>query len=351
MQLLEFIKNNSEWKEILQMPPYFMEIQKLGNFYHFCAPTNSNYWLCREANGVVICDIAGEFVVTCWPFSTPPSMRLAEQVGQLDSSRCTRLVDGFWVFLWNDEGNWRLSTIGSLNAYDIKIENTNIGMLVEKAVGPINELAANLSPIYTYMFQLTAPQIQFAIDYGRDPHLWYFCKRNLETGEIDFNVPLLPSLCNVVERFDTPPKNDYMQWLFDGQTYIEKPNSALLEARKWRGNHVLDTDRVIQIWQNDAINEFIAKVGLVDFINPIVEKLEALVTEVEDIYARLLEENGDNKTNFIADAYKYQTYASSAMIHLYNKECNSIRNFYKSIDSKYLVPIIEDAHYGIRKRA
>lgn len=344
MQLLDFINANPNWREILQAPPYFMEIQQLGNFYHFRGPISSNYYLCREANGVVICDVAGTFVTVCLPFSWPSG-----QAGRLNESRFTRFVDGVWIFLWNDEGNWHLSTIGALNAYDVEVENTNLGILVEKAVGPINKLAENLSPIYTYMFQLTAPQIQFAIDYGHDPHLWYFCRRNLLTEEVDFDIPLLPSLCNVVERLDAP-KNNCMEWAFNGQTCIERLSSEMREKRKWRGGY-LDTARVIRMWQNDAIDEFYNKVGLKQFVAPIVEKLETLVFEVSDIYETLLKKHGDSKTDFIADAYKYQTYASSAMIHLYNKEVSSIRNFYKSINSKYLVPVIGNVRYGIRKRA
>ena len=345
MDIIDFINKNSDWYEILQLPPYFIDIQKQNNFYHFCAPAYSEY---NDIDGIVVCDVAGTFVTTCLPATKRPSGK-AERLAE---SRYTRFVDGFWIYLWNEEGRWHLSTIGSLNAYDIKVENTNIGKLVEKAVGSINELTENLSPIYTYIFQLTAPQIQFAIDYGRDPHLWYFCRRHVETGELDFTIPQLPSLCNIVERLEAPlEKENYIEWNIDEKIYIEHPNHALLEMRKLRSNYILDTDRVIRMWQNNSIDEFITKVGLTNFITPIADKLEALVIEVKDIYARLLKENGEDKTAFITAAYKYQTYASSAMIHFYNRECSSIRNFYRSIDSKYLVPIIGDTHYGIRKRA
>lgn len=182
--LLQYIKTRPNWRAELAAEPYFLRIkddppytiikytQGLTDFY---------YPFCREARGIILKNADTDPQIVCYGFDK--FFRADEPfAAQINPNCATYLekVDGTNIRLWYDEGQWRISTLFTINAFD-----TGFGQMVEKCLGrPIGQFADEnlLDKTSTHIFEFVSSERRIIVNYP-EPALYAIGRRYLPTLE------------------------------------------------------------------------------------------------------------------------------------------------------------------------
>lgn len=184
--LVDFIKENPDWRELLAKEPYCLKIKDEDNYTLFMYnQLYSDFYnpIVKEARGIIL-DLTGkEPRVVCRAFDKFGNYGEG-YVDSIDWSSAVvqEKVDGSIMKLWFDNGSWHVSTNSCINAFNAQLSNSKItfGKLFTQAFpsDKINQLDTD----YTYIFELVSPYNRVVINYGSDTKLYLLGKRNNKTG-------------------------------------------------------------------------------------------------------------------------------------------------------------------------
>jgi len=188
MYLIDFIKKNPNWKELLSMPPYSLKIKEEDNYTLFMySQLNSDFYnpIVKESRGIIL-DLSGkEPRVVCRGFDKFGNYGEG-YVDSIDWSSAVvqEKVDGSIVKLWYDRAQWRISSNSTINAYKAVLDQSgiSIGSLFKQAFEAAGARYEWFDPHYTYIFEIVSPYNRVVIDYG-ETALYMLGERNNETGE------------------------------------------------------------------------------------------------------------------------------------------------------------------------
>ena len=270
MHLIDFIKNNKEWKSRLTKPPYNIRISNEGNLYLFKYMTGNSFLTQEaiEARGCIVRIEGNNVRYVCRPFDK--FFNYGEgKAAELDwnTAVCTEKIDGSLIKLYYDGERWRVATNGTIDAF-----KTDFGVLFERVLGCSYEvLCEGLDKSLTYMFELTTPETRVVIDY--DDGLYFLAARNNETGEyvhipnktfIGYNVRI-PKKYNLKNQTDTIKEvygmSDEHEGIvvcdgngnrvkFKSPAYLEIASITDMQKPSW--------DRFIELYQNETLDDYLA---------------------------------------------------------------------------------------------
>ncbi|MBQ7653327.1 MAG: hypothetical protein IJS93_03050 [Clostridia bacterium] len=197
MELLDFIEKHENWRELLKEPPYSLNVKEDEGFtllkYEML---NSDFSipLVNECRGIIL-DSNNKIV--CFPFYKFFNYGevYADKI-DWSTARVQQKVDGSIMKLWCYDGKWRLSTNGSVNAYNAKPDSNwsqdyhdiTFGELFESAVNYKDIDFSSLDPNYTYIFELTSPYAKVVIQYP-ETSIWHLGTRDNRTfQELDVDI-------------------------------------------------------------------------------------------------------------------------------------------------------------------
>ena len=238
MKLLEYIKNNNDWKEKLSKEPYYLKIKQselYPNLYIFnynLIKSDFAFEICKEARGVII-DVKDEKVV-CRGFDK--FFNYGESYSSLNnidwnSAKVQEKIDGslLKLYYYNAAGEWLIATSSNILAKDSPVKNTGytfetlfLSAIKKYKCNTIKEFVNkfHLSEKYTYCFEIVSLYNQIVVKYN-DIEIYLLCIRETETGkEININnnfglkvpkeYPLhsLQDCLNVLKTFN---KNDLIE--------------------------------------------------------------------------------------------------------------------------------------------
>ena len=186
MELVNFIKEHSDWREVLSKKPYSIKIKDDGPYTLFMYnQIESDFYnpIVKECRGVIL-DISGEEPrVVCRAFDKFGNYGegYADEI-DWESARVQEKVDGSIMKLWFDNGKWHVSTNSCIDAFKANLSNTNLnfGSLFTQAFP--TELLVEMDQDYTYIFELVSPYNRVVINYGKTA-IYSLGKRNNLTGE------------------------------------------------------------------------------------------------------------------------------------------------------------------------
>ena len=125
LKIQEFIFNHSKnWHELLLSPPYCLRISKEGSYVllkYNQISSDFNEEICREARGIIL-DSSDNFKVVRMAFRK--FFNLGESFAdEMDWDTCVAMekIDGSLMSVWFANGEWHLSTNGSLNAFKTEL--------------------------------------------------------------------------------------------------------------------------------------------------------------------------------------------------------------------------------------
>jgi len=189
-KILHFINSNSNWREILSSAPYNLMFRDDGKYtlikYNQIF-SDFQQKMVREARGFIIKKVGRKYKFVCVPFTKffcvgdPNAKKDIQRLYKRKEWHITEKIDGSLIKLWWDDGVWRLSTSGTLDAYDaplqFPIENINTyGDLFEYASR--NKIDyRKLDKGYTYMFELVGLENKVIVPYETED-VYYLGRRN-----------------------------------------------------------------------------------------------------------------------------------------------------------------------------
>jgi hypothetical protein len=174
LKTIEFIENNSNWREILSKPPYSLCISDDGDFIMLIySQYDSDFAneLVRECRGLIL---DRNYRAVCVPFFKFANYgeSYADEV-DWRTALVEEKIDGSLIKVWNYNGKWIISTNGTIFAekaligsqYDTESNARfdNYGELFKKAAEIAGLDITSLNPQYTYMFELCSPYSRIVV--------------------------------------------------------------------------------------------------------------------------------------------------------------------------------------------
>ena len=187
MDLLEFIKENDNWGELLKKK--HVKVRREGNLALFKYGPKADFKdeIVRNCRGHIIDLDKMEYV--CRPFLKFGNF-YEDYVPQIDwsSAEVQEKIDGSIVKLWYHDKAWRWSSNSVIFAENCSLNGGDFTMywLIHDAENYKDIPFNNLNKEYTYVFELVSPYNRIVIDYPKT-FLYHIGTINNSTGQ-EYNI-------------------------------------------------------------------------------------------------------------------------------------------------------------------
>lgn len=207
LKLVEFIKQNENWEELLSRKPYSLSIKQDENYIKFNynqIESNFSNPIVQEARGIILRkDNLKPVAIPFFKFFNYGEGNAAKI--DWNTARALEKIDGSIITVWYDVYKWHISTNGTLNAFEAPLQFASgylrtFGDLFMDALHKsapkevINDICNNttliLKPQNTYIFELTSLLNKVVVTYPENK-IFHIGTRNNETlkeFEVDIGV-------------------------------------------------------------------------------------------------------------------------------------------------------------------
>ena len=296
MELLNFMNTHSDWKTLLAAEPYCLDIREdeIDGVHYFLLKYNMilsdmSLRVVQEARGSIFRqNEEGYWTCVCYPFDK--FFNYGEQYSAVNNIDWTtasvqQKVDGSLIKIWWDYDGWIISTNGSIDAFKAECGDTTYGKLVEEVIDRIPDFFKMLDRDYTYMFELTSPYNHIVVRY-EGINLWYLGRRNILNYEEDrehlrLEGLLYPevyphhSLAECIAAAHEMGDDEEGYVVCDAHfNRIKIKGDEYLALHKMRGNGPLTVLRVVEMWQNETLDDFVAYYPeFKDFVDNVIQHI------------------------------------------------------------------------------
>lgn len=318
LKLLKFIKQNSNWKELLQQKPYCLTIKEEDDFILFkYNQIDSDFQneIVRECRGLIF---DNKFKPVCVPFFKFGNYG-ENYCPDIDwkSARVQEKIDGSLIKVWFYDDKWRISTNGTINAnksdlgkslfsvLDIPFET--YGQLFYKAAENVGLDFEKLNKNYTYMFELVSPYNKVVVPY-KDITIYHIGTRNnLTLEELDEDIgvqkPKHFDLHTLEDCIETAKKMPYSE---EGYVVVDKNwNRVKIKSPQYVAVHHLKNNRdlniasLVQLIRTNETEEFcIYFPEYKEFIEKLKNKLQDTIEQMEKNLDKIKTRNYETKKDF-----------------------------------------------------
>lgn len=277
IKLLDFIKENSNWREILSACPYNIKIKDKDELTLLkYDQINTSKWdeLSLWCRGIIINNKTLEPV--CVPFKK--FFNYGESAAadiDLDSAKVTEKIDGSLIKIFFYDGSWRIATNGSIDANEVMASeingmgsNVSFGTLVKQALGDFDLNRLNMNA--THMFELVSPYNQVVLDYGEEIALYYLGSRRMsdfveyqeQVARENFKTPQLYDFDKVPLTMIQEAVRDKIN--FEGFVVVDKNfNRVKIKTEDYLMRHHARSKQVtpkviIEVLQAGELGEFLS---------------------------------------------------------------------------------------------
>lgn len=312
MKVLEFMNSHSNWEETLIGSPYYIKIKRDGPYIILkYNQFNSDFSIpiVRECRSVIFYyHKNGTYECVCRAFDKFGNYG-ESYIADIDwsSSVVEEKIDGSLMKLYYHDGQWRIATNGTINAFEAEINDIdlNFGDLFYEALGGIEyfkELCNCLDQINTYMFELVSPKFRVTIDYP-ETKLYYLGERNIITmkeskdythtmhgfGIFCPQVYPLHTLDDCLEYVKTMTK-DQEGFVIKDKNFnrIKLKSPEYLLAFHANNNGVVTIKRVINMIKNETLDDFLAYCPQhKDTVQKVVDNINLIVADLEQSWIKI----------------------------------------------------------------
>ena len=298
MKIQEFIRQNSNWEQILAEKPYCLKIKKDDEYTLLSYDQiKSDFYneIVRECRGIILENKTLEPV--CIPFYKFGNYGEG-YVPNIDwsSARTQEKVDGSLIKVWFHNGKWRVSTNGTIDAYKCEIGQVDLlkldcpykyfGELFDKAKENVGLDLDKLNKDYTYMFELVSPYNKVVIEY-KEISIYHIGTRNnrtLEELDIDIGVhkPKQFALGTLEECLESASKLPYNE---EGYVVVDKYwNRIKIKSPQYvavhhiKNNGDVNIASIVQLIRTNEIGEFLTYFAeYTNNVNIIKSKIENIL--------------------------------------------------------------------------
>lgn len=287
LKILEFIKNNLDWRDKLTNEPYSLKIdEKTINgvdyilFKYDQINSDFNNDIVKECRGIIF--RKNDWKVVCFPFKKFFNYGefYADSI-DFSTAKVQEKVDGSIIKLWNDNNNWIISTNGKIDASDAtnQIGKTFKNLFIESLKNHldndekkyndffnlINESLKN-GKNYTYMFEMVHPFNKIVIPYSK-PDVRHIGTRDNDTyEELNINIGIEKPKEYIFNSFDDV-LNMSKSLPYDEEGYVvvdanwnrvKVKSPAYLAVHHLKNNGIISAKRVIEIVLKNEQSEVLA---------------------------------------------------------------------------------------------
>lgn len=307
MRLLQYMNTHPDWKTLLAAEPYYLDIRsdEIGGIQYFLLKYNqimSDMGLreVQEARGSIFRqNEEGHWVCVCHPFDK--FFNYGEQYSAVhridwETASVQQKVDGSLIKVWYDNEKWHISTNGTIDAYKAECGDLNFGILFLNVVQNIPEFWYTLDPEYTYMFELTSPYNRIVVRY-EGTNLWYLGRRNIlndteDSEGLELDGLLYPevyphtSLAECIAAAHEMGDDEEGYVVCDANfNRIKIKGDEYLALHKMRGNGPLTVLRVVEMYQQGTLDDFVAYYPeFKAFIDDVVQRIRYYIEVCETAF-------------------------------------------------------------------
>ena len=302
LKVIDFIKNNPdyEWITLLEKEPYCIQIKEEDGFYllkYNQIESDFNNEIVRECRGLIL---DKHFKQVCVPFFKFGNYA-ESYVPEIDwkSARVQEKIDGSLIKVWKYNEVWRVSTNGTINAFNCDIGQVDSLMLncPYKTFGELfNKARKNagldlnkLNPNYTYMFELVSPYNKVVVPY-EDVEIYHIGTRDnttLEELDIDIGIkkPKQFPLTNLEECIEAASQLTYDH---EGYVVVDKywnrvkiKSPAYVAVHHIKNNGDVNIASIIELIRKNEVAEFLTYFPeYKNVINLITRKIEKIILSI-----------------------------------------------------------------------
>ena len=278
LKTIEFIRDHSDWKELLTSAPYSLTIVEDQDYYLLkYSQFNSDFSqeICRECRGLIV----DKHTLQPVALSFPKFFNYCEQyAASIDwaTAKVQEKVDGSKILLFWDKyhDQWRVCTSGTLDAYQTALNGSHwtFGQLFDRAIihmGLDRETWINkaLDSKYCYTFELVSLENRIVVPY-KDTKIYLIGQRDTESWEEctpDYGIAYRPNqynLSSLDQCIEAAAKMDYDQ---EGFVVVDKnwnrvkiKSLKYLEAFYLRANCSVSRKRILETILANEQSEFLS---------------------------------------------------------------------------------------------
>lgn len=284
LYIQEFIKTYPNWETLLSDEPYCLKISYDDNYAMFKynqLKSDFSLPIVQEARGIIFDMDSWDCV--CYPFKKffnfgEPN---AHEIDWAGGVRVSEKIDGSLMKVWCHNGEWHLSTNGSIDAFKSETGNIlypNFGVLFEYTLSQygydsFEEFCKFLAPGHTHMFELATPFNRVVVPY-EDCCIYYLGQRVGQNPgfripfEEEYKVNKLkvhyPKVYNLKTIDDVVAAANELGWAEEGYVVCDQhfnrvkvKSPAYVKAHFARNNNVITRKHLIRIILDNEIDEFL----------------------------------------------------------------------------------------------
>lgn len=380
MELVKFMNKYADWEKRLREKPYCLEIKWDGDFVilkYNMIESDLNLTICKEARGSIFTNIHNEWVCVCrsldkfgnWGESYADTKKIdwAQPVSVQEK------VDGSIIRCWCHKGLWHVSTNGTIDAFKAECGDSTYGDVFYSIIGKyttVHDFFDLLDTHYTYWFEMVHPQYNQIVVRYNEPAIYYLGSRNIITMKENAVLPFeIFDMCNwikIPKRFEYTNLDDileachkmgedeegyvvcaYGQIENDSFLRIKCKGDEYLKRHKLRGNGPLTTVKVVSLWQDDTIDDFLAYFPEhTTYVNEVIHKIRDLY-EKADIAYDVVKGTGPRK-DYAMRAKSYIKPIQSYLFARLDNKVDCASTYFKQMKAHNLAEILDIKDIGVK---
>lgn len=307
LEVIEFIKEHDNWKELLQQLPYSIIIKEDEDYYllkYNQLDSDFSQRIVKECRGLIIRKkdlkpIALSFL-KFHNYGEPNADKINWNNFQVYDK-----IDGSKILVFYDNLKWHIATSGNIDAYNAPVSNKDFsyGDLFEEACQyngyeSADQFLNTLDCNYCYTFELISPESPVIIDYP-ETDIYLIGVRNTTTfDEIDISDVTLPFVKRPV-RYDIKSLDDCIKAAEELNTEfnvtkegfvvcdnnynrVKIKSPEYLKLHYLYGNGIMGADKALEIIENNEIEEVCAYFPRWrEFLNNLMKNKQNYLKELE----------------------------------------------------------------------
>ena len=323
LKIINFIREHTNWEELLSSPPYSLSIKKKDTRILFkYSQINSDFSLeiVREARGLILEDKTWKIV--CYPFKKffNYGESYADKI-DWETAKVTSKEDGSLIKIYNYNGEWRVGTNSTIDAEDAVLNSPyykNFRELFDVAADNCKFDFDKLNPNYTYLMELCSCHNTIVVPYN-EPKLFHIGTRNnitCEEVEVDIGIEkpkqyMLSSLDDCIAMAAT------FDFTKEGFVVVDKnyhrvkvKSEDYVRVHRLANNGSITLERAIDLIRMNELEEFLVYCPqYTDFINDVRHRFNKFYSDIYfNVNMALIEKmNCETRKDFaaVAKTFKY----------------------------------------------
>lgn len=380
MELVKFMNKYVDWEKRLREKPYCLEIKWDGDFVilkYNMIESDLNLTICKEARGSIFTNIHNEWFCVCRSLDKFGNWgELYADTKKIDWTKPVSVqekVDGSIIRCWFHKGLWHVSTNGTIDAFKAECGDSTYGdvfySIIEKYT-TVRDFFDVLDTHYTYWFEMVHPQYNQIVVHYNEPAIYYLGSRNIITMKENVVLPFeIFDMCNwikIPKRFEYTNLDDileachnmgedeegyvvcaYNQIENDSFLRIKCKGDEYLKRHKLRGNGPLTVVKIVSLWQDDTIDDFLAYFPEhTTHVNEVIHKIRDLY-EKADIAYDVVKGTGPRK-DFAMRAKSYIKPIQSYLFARLDNKINCASTYFKQMKARNLAEILDIKDIGVK---